>query len=201
MNQVTDQKKSLIVETAFSILKTRGLQTLSFSEIENDSGISRQLVRYYFPTMDDLMIAVCNFLANLYRSSLVSGVAKRAGSERFNFFMDFYFDLLDDPRKPRDDQVYDACFAYAAGSPAIRNNLRTQYELIGQVISNEIQVQFPTLNEEDAKELSFLFVVLMYGHWKMVASLGYSDEHQHITRSAIDRLVASYVDSGNLSAD
>jgi hypothetical protein len=32
----------------------------------------------------------------------------------------------------------------------------------------------------------------MYGHWKMVATLGLSPEHRRITRRSIDRIIASY---------
>jgi hypothetical protein len=48
------------------------------------------------------------------------------------------------------------------------------------------------MSAQDANQLSYLFVCLMYGHWKMVASLGFSEEHKFVTRTAIDRLIASY---------
>jgi hypothetical protein len=33
----------------------------------------------------------------------------------------------------------------------------------------------------------------MYGHWKMVATLGFSEDYNRVTREAVDRLIASYV--------
>ena len=34
----------------------------------------------------------------------------------------------------------------------------------------------------------------MYGHWKMVATLGFSPSHNSVTRAAVDRLIESYVE-------
>lgn len=34
----------------------------------------------------------------------------------------------------------------------------------------------------------------MYGHWKMVASLGCSSGHNRIAREAMDRIISSYLD-------
>ncbi len=171
---------------------TEGLQALNFSKISEEAGLSRQLVRYYFADTDAVMVALCDHLAALYRDALVNGVAGLEEKHRLEFFLDFYFDLLEAPRKPRDDQAYDACFAYAAGSDSVRTNLRTQYGLLGQVLSHEIQLTYPNVSADEALELSYLFVCLMYGHWKMVATLGYAEEHRYITRRAMDRLLQSY---------
>ncbi len=118
---------------------------------------------------------------------------KSEGSDRLTTFFDFYFDLLEENRKPRDDQVYDALIALSVRSDRIKTTLRTQYSLLGQVLSHELQLEYPQLGSQGADELSYLFVCLMYGHWKMVASLGASEDHRHVTRAAVDRLLASYL--------
>ena len=185
-------KRETIIRTAYAILNTEGLQALSFSTLGERTGFSRQLVRYYFPDLEALMVALCDHLAAHYRQGLVAGVAELEDGDRLGFFLDFYFDMIDPPRKPRDDQVYDGCFAFAAGSPAVRDALAGQYGLLGHVLSHEIQLRHPEMTAADAMELSYLFVCLMYGHWKMVASLGYAPEHRHVTRRAMDRLLSSY---------
>lgn len=35
----------------------------------------------------------------------------------------------------------------------------------------------------------------MYGHWKMVASLGVSEAHNRVSRAAMDRLIRSYAEN------
>lgn len=187
-----DDRKQDILDGAFSVLMKNGLPTLSYSAIAREADVSRQLIRYYFSEPEDLMVALCDQLAVLYREGLVNGVLNLQPEDRLTFFFDFYFDLLEDAPKPRDDQAYDAMMSLAAGSPAVRANLQNQYGLIGQVVAHEIQLRHPTIGAEGADELSYLFVCLMYGHWKMVASLGLAEDHKHVTRRAIDRLIDSY---------
>lgn len=78
----------------------------------------------------------------------------------------------------------------------MRGNLRGQYSLLGQVIAHEINAAHPRMPAAATEELAFTFVCLMYGHWKMVASLGFSERHNRVSRAAMDRLIRSYVDSG-----
>lgn len=188
-------KKEQVVRGAFNALMTHGLGNLSYNHVAHESGISRQLIRHYFPDQDSLMLAVCDHLAGLYQQPLIATASALEGPQRLSVFLDFYFDLLSDTPKPRDDQVYDAMMAMAAKSDVIKSALANQYGLLGQVLSHEFVVQYPELNLQSAQELSFLFVSLMYGHWKMVASLGFSEDHNLVTRQAMDRLIASYVES------
>lgn len=191
MEKPTD-KKAIIVQAAFDVLMNGGIQALSFETVARSAGLSRQLVRYYFSDSEALMISLCDHLADLYRNALVNGVAQIEDRNRLDFFLDFYFDLLDAHRKPRDDQAYDAVYAWAAGSEPVRTNLRQQYGMLGQIVAHEIALQQPKLSQEACGELSYLFVCLMYGHWKMVATLGFAEEHKYITRQAMDRLIDSY---------
>ncbi|MEM7443190.1 MAG: TetR/AcrR family transcriptional regulator [Pseudomonadota bacterium] len=192
-----NEKKAAIVRAAFDVLMSGGVQALSFESVAQSAGLSRQLVRYYFEDSEALMVALCDYLAELYRSALIGGVAKIEEKNRLDFFFDFYFDLLSDDRKPRDDQAYDAVFSWAAGSDQIRSNLSLQYGLLGQVVSHEIALKWPELSPEQCGELSYLFVCLMYGHWKMVATLGYAEDHKYIARRALDRLIDSYLLNSN----
>jgi AcrR family transcriptional regulator len=190
-------RKQMILKGAFSALKNSGLPALSFDVIAEEAGVSRQLVRYHYKDNEALMIALCDYLAGLYRDTLIAGVMQAEGKDRLQIFLDFYFDLLDDMPKPRDDQVYDALMSLSAGAPKIQANLRSQYSLLGQVLSHEFELQYPSLNSQQSRELSYLFVSLMYGHWKMVASLGLSEDHKYISRKAMDRLIDSYVSNSD----
>ena len=165
----------------------------SYSQIAEKCGLSRQLIRYYFEAPDDLMCENCDLLAEDYRMALFNGVETLEGPKRLKFIFDFYFDLVEEVRKPRDDRCYDAVMALASGSERIRTNLRGQYTLLGQVLQLEIKMQYPDLTLEDCAEISYLFVCIMYGHWKMSASLGVSDDHKLIARRSIDRILASFV--------
>lgn len=126
--------------------------------------MTRQLVRYYFPQPDDLMLALCDSLAGRYRENLIEGMTGRADGDRLRFFCDFYFDLLDGKAKPRDEQDYDALFSLAAGSSRIRTALRGQYTMLGHALTHEIRTSHLEIPLESCAEISYLFVALMYWH-------------------------------------
>ena len=189
----TQDKKIEIIRAATALIKDRGLQALSFEAVAQQSGLSRQLVRYYFADLDALILELCTFLGNGYRDILVEGIVNIGQVERLRFFLDFFFDLADPHPMPDNLEVYDSLLAYAVGSEALRTRLCDQYKTLGQVIVHELAIAHPELDGHACEELSFLFVSMMHAHWSFVASLGYSRDHGRLTRRAIDRLIASYI--------
>ena len=190
-----DGQEKLIAQATKELLQEQGPPLPNYASVSEQSGLSRQLIKYYFNEPDDLMCRVCDLLTDAYRAAIAHGVLELNGPPRLHFIFDFYFDMVEENRKPRDDQTYDAAFAYAAGSEKVRTNLRNQYTLLGQVLQFEIKTQFPDLSHEDCAEISYLFVTIMYGHWKMVASLGLNEDHKLIARRSIDRLIASFANN------
>ena len=186
-------KHEKIIIAAFEELNANGLPALSYDSVAERSGLSRQLIRYYFPNKDDLMSALCNLTGVAYREALVELASNPDHPDRLKMIFDYSFDLIDEKRKPRDDQVYDAMFSLATKSDFIRESLRSQYNLLGNVVAHEIKIKYPQMSITDADQISFLFVCLLYGHWKMVASLGLSEDHKYVTRLAMDRIVISYL--------
>lgn len=174
------------------VLKSDGLHNLSFEAVAAQAGLSRQLVRYYFPTIEQLMVALCNYYGTVYSTILTRGVVDVGVVERLPFFMDFFFGLADQHEMPDHLEVYDALVAYAVGSSDFRETLCNQYKTLGQVMSHELAIAYPDLSVSACEELSYLFVSMMHAHWSFVASLGHNAEHGRLTRQAIDRLITSY---------
>lgn len=189
-----ETRRLQIVRGALRALNTTGLPFPSFDTIAGEAGVSRQLIRHYFTDPESLMIAVCDELADSYRTALMQGILQTEATQRLPMFLDFYFNFLAGKglRKPEDDAVYDAMFSLATQSPAIRDNLHEQYGLLRHVIAHEVQVSHPDLPGKACREIGFLFVALMYGHWKMVATLGFSASLNRVTREAMDRIIESY---------
>lgn len=192
---IADIRKPEIVEAAYKAIRTHGLAIPPYDLIAREAGMSRQLIRHYFADPEQLMIAVCDRLASSYRNALAQGVIKFDTTQRLPTFLDFYFNFLAGQglAKPDDDQVYDAMFSLATASPGIRKNLHDQYSELMWVIGHEIQISNPTLPQRACREIAFLFASLMYGHWKMVATLGFSTDMNRVTREALDRIIASYL--------
>jgi len=192
--------KTHIIQAAFDALKSDGLPCLSYDRIAKSAQVSRQVVRYHFRDPDDLMVSLCDHMAAVYRDILIENAKSLTGPVRIEMFLDFYFGTLRGDGKPEDDQVYDAMMSRATASEAVRTSLRGQYGLLGHVLSQEFQVAFPNLSQQAANELSFTFVSLMYGHWKMVASLGFGAHHNRVNRDAMARLIEATVAANNATA-
>lgn len=192
---IADIRRPEIVEAAFKAIKVHGLAMPAYDLIAREAGMSRQLIRHYFPEPEQLMIAVCDRLASAYRTALTQGIIKFDVTQRLPTFLNFYFNFLagEGLPKPPDDAVYDAMFALATASPAVRQSLHGQYSELMMAIANEVQISNPNLPHRACREIAFLFTSLMYGHWKMVASLGFSSEMNRVTREALDRLIESYI--------
>lgn len=194
---ISEIRKPEIVAGAIAALQKHGLSMISYDLIAEEADMSRQLIRHYFPDTEALMVAVCDGLAAVYKDAMMHSILEGKTTERLSIFLDFYFNLLAPKNiaKPRDDAAYDAMMSIATGNAAVRANLHGQYSLLQMTMAHEIQISNPTLSQRACREIGFLFVALMYGHWKMVATLGFSEEHNAITRAAVDRIIASYVAS------
>ena len=192
-NTPAPNKNIQILQAATALIRDKGLQALSFEAVATQSGLSRQLVRYYYADLDALIVALCDHLGNGYREMLVAGIVDVSQVQRLGFFLDFFFDLADGHPMPDNLEVYDSLLAYAVGSEPLRNRLCDQYKTLGQVIVHELAIAHPELSGQACEELSFLFVSMMHAHWSFVSSLGHTRDHGRLTRDAIDRLVASYI--------
>lgn len=193
---IAEIRKPEILRAAFRAIRENGLPTLSYDTIAQAGGVSRQLVRHYFPDPEELMLGLCDMLAASYRDSLMKGIIAAESRPRLDVFLDFYFGFLAGQglAKHADDAVYDAMFALAAGSDRIRRNLHDQYSLLRHTIAHEVQISHPGLPQGACREIGYLFVSLMYGHWKMMATLGMEGDYNRICREAMDRIIASYLD-------
>ena len=186
------ERKLQILRSATALIRDRGLQAMSFENLASQSGLSRQLIRYYFPDQETLIVELCDFLANEYRELLISGIVRMAQVERLGFFLDFFFDLASDHPMPDNMEVYDSFLAFAVGSDPLKTRLCDQYTTLGRVVAHELAIAYPELKGHACEELSFIFVSMMHAHWSFVASLGFSRDHGRVSRKAMERLIASY---------
>jgi AcrR family transcriptional regulator len=196
----TRDKKTQIPVAATKLLRKRGLQAFSFDAVAGEAGLSRQLVRYYYSNLDDLMVDLCEHLMLVYQKILTTGIGKVGQVGRLEFFLDFFFGVTNDHPMPDNLEVYDVFFAYAVGSEPLKDRLRELYKTLRDIITHELAIAHPQLDAKAHDELSFLFVSMMHVHWSFVATLGYSSDHNRITRQAFDRLIASYTGGGPAEA-
>src|SRR5690554_4397392 len=91
---ISEFRKSEIVEAALAALGAFGLPMPSYDTIAREAETSRQLIRHYYPDPEELMVAVCDGLAIVYRDLLGQGILEAEPSERLPMFLDFYFGFL-----------------------------------------------------------------------------------------------------------
>src|SRR5262245_66096898 len=58
-------RRDQIIEAAIAIIAEQGLHNLSLSEIEKRAGMSRGQLTYYFPTKEEILLAVFDRLLQL----------------------------------------------------------------------------------------------------------------------------------------
>ncbi|WP_136659857.1 TetR/AcrR family transcriptional regulator [Nitratireductor sp. XY-223] len=195
--KIADIRRPEIVDALYKAIDEDGISLPGYDQIARRGEMSRQLIRHYFGNVDDMAVALCDALAAVYKDCLMKGIIAADESRRLEVFLDFYFNFLSAKGlpKPADDAVYDALFAYASTSDAVRDRLRDQYTLLQMTLAHEIQISHPELHQSGCQELGYLIVVVMYGHWKMVASLGFSEDYNRVSRQSLDRLIASYTEN------
>ncbi|WP_308917553.1 TetR/AcrR family transcriptional regulator [Jannaschia sp. LMIT008] len=190
-----------IVEGAFAALLRHGLPNMSFDRIAQMAGTSRQLVRYHFKDHDTLMLAVCARLEAEYKDAIRSCLALPTGDRsRLDLILDFHFDLVGAVPKPADERVYDALMSRAAESAPVREALRRQSVALGRFVSDAVAREHPSLGADRCDEIAYVFVATMYGHWKLVRTLGLSERHREVARDALDRIIASHLATADAPA-
>ncbi len=193
VKKIAEIRRPEIIQALYRAIQGEGISLPGNDQIAKHGDMSRQLIRHYFTDPEDMAVALCDFLADTYRDCLMKGIIAADDSRRLSVFLDFYFNFLDGLPKPADDAVYDALFALAGSSERVRENLHDQYTLLQMTLAHEIQISYPDLPQNGCRELGYLVVTNMYGHWKMVATLGFSTDYNRVARQALDRLIESYV--------
>jgi AcrR family transcriptional regulator len=86
-------RRRQIVEAAVAVIAEQGLPKLSLSEIEEKAGMSRGQLTYYFPTKEDILLAVFDHLLALMKERVQAGDAPNpckvqgSGWDRLRYFL------------------------------------------------------------------------------------------------------------------
>lgn len=184
--------KSQIVQGAIAHLDAQGPPYASYANIADAANLSRQLMRYYYPEPDILMLEVCDTLAEAYRSALSESSAQFDGSAKLDYILDFYFGLTDQPAGHSGYGCADALTAHAAGHEKLKSAMREKYTLMGQALQLEIKVAYPDLTLRACAELAYLCLCILQGNRKLSGSLGMDKAHSQIARKSIDRMIKSF---------
>ena len=193
--KISEIRRPEIIEALQKSILADGIGLPSYDQIAKHGDMSRQLIRHYFPSEEEMVLGLIEALQNAYRDCLVQTAIAAIDGRRLQVFLDFLFDFMRDRGlpKPADDNIFDAILSYANTHKPVQEKLLAGYELVQMTIAHEIQVSHPELPQSGCKELGYLVVATMYGHWKMVRTVGFSDEYSRVARASMDRLIEYYV--------
>jgi AcrR family transcriptional regulator len=99
---VARARREQIVEAAVRVITSRGLHNLSLSKIESWAGMKRGQLTYYFPTKEDILLAVFDRLLTHLCAQLAAG-ADRNGAAVVPGVWDGVQRLLQTVLKPRSE--------------------------------------------------------------------------------------------------
>ena len=193
--KISEIRRPEIIAALQKAILVDGISLPSYDQIAKHGEMSRQLIRHYFPNEEEMVLGLVEALQNVYRDCLVQTAIAAVDSRRLQLFIDFLFDFMRDLGlpKPEDDNVFDAIFSYANTHKPVQKKLRAGYELVQMTMAHEIQVSHPELPQSGCRDLGYLIVSHMYGHWKMVRTVGFSEDYSRVARDAVNRLIDSYL--------
>lgn len=181
-----------LVRAATKVFIKHGLTPLSYELIATQAGTNQQTIRRYYPDPQDLAIDLCQQLSTWFDDSLQKSLRAIRKADRLDHLLNFYLDLpsrLAQPKR-RDEQIINALVALSAKSEDIQEELREHYLTMQERIAKAIRASHTQLKPKQCKTLGFQIVCLIYGHWKMVASLGFPERNNLSVRRAIDCLIS-----------
>src|SRR5438067_12395311 len=86
-SEVGQRRREQIVEAAVAVIAAEGLQNLSLSEIEQKAGMSRGQLTYYFPTKEDILLAVFDRLIEMMHERAGGRLPTEPGLERLELLL------------------------------------------------------------------------------------------------------------------
>jgi AcrR family transcriptional regulator len=76
-SEVARARREEIIAAAVGVITSRGLHNLSLSKIESWAGMKRGQLTYYFPTKEEILLAVFDRLLHLLHEQLANGTNRK----------------------------------------------------------------------------------------------------------------------------
>ncbi len=130
-------RRMQIVEAARRVIARKGIQGASFSEIEQEAGVSRGVLTYHFRSKEDLILAVFDAtVAQMKAEAMAGHLGVGPGWDRFEAAVGFIL-----TEKPRDDPM--DCLQYTflaqmSHREDFRARLAAEYEAMRRDIASDL---------------------------------------------------------------
>ncbi len=155
-----NQKKELIVKTAFKLFKTYGFYATGVDLIMREAGVSKRTLYKYFRTKNDLIVAVLEYYRMRYQKHMDYLLKKNGNSAREKILA-----IFEDAKHWFDDVNFHGCLAvnamgeFSGKEEAIENSCirfkQWEIELLKGLTKDIVQ--------QNSAELAYKLFVLLEG--------------------------------------
>lgn len=138
-----ERRREQIIDTAKKVLLSQGYEKLGMRELAKQIGIKHGNLQYYFPTKNDLLIAIFDDQLSKYTSSLKDAVAATSTKQgRIGAIVDAAFEELMEP----DTALWRLLISLADHTPELAAILRKENEIYQQEVVEQLKVIAPELS-------------------------------------------------------
>lgn len=156
-NDVREQKKALIMETAMELFANKGYYTTSINQIAETAGIAKGLLYNYFISKEDLLTSIIenglNELANTFDKNH-DGVLT---DEEFIFFLDANFKTL------QENRTYWMLLFSLMLQPQVQKIVMPKYQSVINQFIGILEKYFESKGFENPKMTALAFGAFMDG--------------------------------------
>lgn len=155
-----ERRREQIVGTAKEILLSQGYEKLGMRELAKQIGIKHGNLQYYFPTKNDLLIAIFDDQLSKYTSSLKDAVAATSTKQgRIGAIVDAAFEEMRNP----DTALWRLLISLADHTPELAAILRKENELYQKEVAEQLKVIAPELSASRRQHVAQMFNAFLDG--------------------------------------
>lgn len=151
-----------ILEAAKTILVVEGFSGLSYRTIAKQAGIAVGNVNYYYPSKDDLMVDLANYIFDRWGERFQKRVSSALTDDREIFMFSVRFMIAENKRDRTITMLMDM-WAFANHSPSVARMVDAFYAKMRTWIGDMIRKAKPELSERDLALRAGLVTVQIEG--------------------------------------
>ncbi|MFD1703400.1 TetR/AcrR family transcriptional regulator [Methylopila henanensis] len=155
-------RTAAILEAAKDIVVAEGFANLSYRNIAKRVGIAVGNVNYYYPSKDDLMVDLAEFIFDRWDQRLKKRVPSRLKSDREIFRFSIQF-MIEENKRERTVTLLMEMWAMANHSPPVSKMLGAFYARMRTWISGMIERVRPDINRESRELRAALITAQIEG--------------------------------------
>jgi len=173
---VSNIRKPEILEHAYEVLKSEGIQGTTLSKIADHMGVNSSLLVHYFKTKDNLMAELVDSIAERYTRYFESNYREirkiKNPVTRLNAMLDIVFDP--DWDVAADAGVFWACFYLSFKNEKVKERFRRIYTGLKSRMAQEIREQYMKIhsNEGDSEKAAMAIISMIDGHAFYCSAIG-----------------------------